>query len=410
MGKRLIYINLDGFGKYYYDEMPDCGTELEGIAELRRMGCFFNEAYTGIPSITFPMQSAIVSGCYSSRTGNCDKVWDRERNEVIPLKRLNRAETIGEVLEKENIKTVSIQQFTLENRGCRRDDPDHLYVQPGGDYRRRFDMLERLIQKKEIEAEGRVIRYEELPEAIFVYIDDLDTIGHNPDFCRQEKESGRAAKVQERLREIDKRICVLLEILKGQGLLENTYVLLTTDHGMISYKEDKTKALKSALEEWGFSKVSCCWEGSVPEETQVLLTGHGIQCQIYLPQGTQEAERQRLKHYLETMDFTDQVLTAEELAERGVCREYADLVVSPKEGMGFSFGGMEEGRLYASHDSLHEKCQHIFAVLTGSDVKKGYVEERTVKNIDFIPSLAEHMGWRKPKNAAGSLPGSVFTS
>ena len=112
---------------------------------------------------------------------------------MIPLKRLNRAETIGEVLEKENIKTVSIQQFTLENRGCRRDDPDHLYVQPGGDYRRRFDMLERLIQKKEIEAEGRVIRYEELPEAIFVYIDDLDTIGHNPDFADRRK---RAAGLQ----------------------------------------------------------------------------------------------------------------------------------------------------------------------------------------------------------------------
>ena len=148
----------------------------------------------------------------------------------------------------------------------------------------------------------------------------------------------------------------------------------------------------------------------MPKETQVLLTGHGIQCQIYLPQNTKELERQRLKHYLETLEFTDQVLTAEELAKRGVCREYGDLVVSPKEGMSFSFGGMEEERLYASHDSLHEKCQHIFAVLTGPDIKKGYVEERTVKNIDFIPSLAEHMGWRKPKNAAGSLPGSVFIS
>lgn len=410
MKKRLIYINLDGFGKYYYDGMPERRTELKGIEALKKIGCFFENAYTGIPSITFPMQSAIVSGCYSEGTGNCDKIWDRERNEVIPLRRLNRAETIGEVLKREHIETVSIQQFTLENRGCRKDDPRHLYVQPGGDYKRRFDILDRLIREKEIETDSGVIRYGELPEAIFVYIDDLDTIGHNPDFCRQKEECGRVEKVQERLREIDGRISSLLEILEKQGLLENTYVLLTTDHGMISYQEDKTEALKSALEEWGFSKVGCCWEGAVSEGTQVLLTGHGIQCQVYLPQNTEEPERQRLKRYLETLEFTDQVLTAGELAERGVCREYGDLVVSPKEGIGFSFGSVEEGRLYASHDSLHEKCQHIFAVLTGPDIKKGYVEKGHVENIDFIPSLAERMGWERPENAAGSLPGSVFTS
>ena len=175
MGKHLLYINLDGFGKYYYDQMADRDA-LKGINRLKKMGCFFEQARTGIPSITYPMQSAIVSGCYSEMTGNCDKIWDRDKNQVVPLRRLNKAETIGEVLKKEDVTTVSIQQFTLENRGCRKDDPQHLYVQPGGDYRTRFSILERLITDREIETENGKITYEKLPEAIFLYVDDLDTI------------------------------------------------------------------------------------------------------------------------------------------------------------------------------------------------------------------------------------------
>lgn len=407
MGKHLLYINLDGFGKYYYDQMADRDA-LKGINRLKKMGCFFEQARTGIPSITYPMQSAIVSGCYSEMTGNCDKIWDRDKNQVVPLRRLNKAETIGEVLKKEDVTTVSIQQFTLENRGCRKDDPQHLYVQPGGDYRTRFSILERLITDREIETENGKITYEKLPEAICLYVDDLDTIGHNPDFCRTDVEEERVKNVQQRLREIDREIDRLLDLLENENLLEETYLLLTTDHGMISCTKDGTMQLKEALEQYGFQKVCCCWEGDVPEEAEVLLTGHGIQCQIYLPESFDKVQRMALKTYLEQFDFAEKVMTKEELMERGVCEEYADILVSPKEGIGFAFGGMEEGKLYASHDSVHEKCQHIFAVLSGPDIKKGYVESREVKNIDFIPSLAEHMGWQKPQNAVGRLMESVF--
>lgn len=407
MGKRLLYINLDGFGKYYYDQMTD-RDELKGINRLKEMGCFFEQAYTGIPSITYPMQSAIVSGCYSEMTGNCDKIWDRNKNQVVPLRRMNRAETIGEVLEKEDIATVSIQQFTLEDRGCRRDTPKHLYVQPGGDYKKRFSILEQLITDKEIETEDGKFVYEKLPEAIFLYVDDLDTIGHNPDFCRTDVEEERVQNVQQRLREIDTELDRLLDLMEREHLLEETYLLLTTDHGMISCTEDRTVQLKEALEQYGFEDVCCCWEGDVPEKTEVLLTGHGIQCQIYLPESFGKEQRMGLKTYLEKFDFAEKVLTKEELMEKGVCEGYADILVSPKEGIGFAFGGMENGSLYASHDSVHEKCQHIFAVLSGPDVRKGYVERRDVKNIDFIPSLAEHMGWKRPGNAVGRLPESVF--
>ena len=408
MGKRLLYINLDGFGKYYYDDMPDRTASLPGLARLKRRGCFFANAFTGIPSITFPMQSAIVSGCYSEGTGNCDKLWDREKNEVRLLQRMNSAETIGEVLAKRNRTSVSIQQFALENRGCSRDNPRRLYVQPGGDYRIRFDILERLLLKKEIEAETGKILYDELPEAIFLYIDDLDTLGHNSGRFPQSSEQGRKAAVQERLREIDGRIGSLLDILEKQGEIEEFYLLLTTDHGMVAVTQDRTLELKEALERWGIAGIHCCWQGAVPRRTEALMTGHGIQCQLYLPRGMGTAEQEALKQYLEKLDFVEQVLTREELNKREVCTAYADMLVSPVEGVGFSFGRLHPGRLYASHDSLHEKCLHIFAALAGPDIKRDYVETTPVRNIDFIPALAERLGWGRPEKAKGSLPDTVF--
>ncbi|MDO5416588.1 MAG: alkaline phosphatase family protein [Lachnospiraceae bacterium] len=403
----LLYINLDGFGRYYYDTMPDREKNLPNLTRLIREGTFFEQAYTGIPSITYPMQSAIVSGCYSCRTGNCDKIWDRKQNEVKLLRRKNDAETIGEVLEKEKITTVSIQQFALQDRGCTAGRSERLYVQPGGDYRRRFAVLESLIQDKRIYDGDTCFEYPEFPRAVFLYADDLDAIGHNPEVCRQDTEEKRVLMVQQRLKEIDEGLGRILHLMEEKGLFEKTFFLLTTDHGMVSYQgKSRSRELQKALEQYGFSRVECWKEGKVEGEPDVLLTSHDIQCQVYLPEDFNR--QQDLKEYLEKLPYVEQVLTREELDQRGVCREYGDMVVSPKEGACFSMNELEPGRLYASHDSMNEKCQHIFAVLTGPGIKKGYKEERRVQNIDFIPGIVKKIGWPVPGQADGVLTDTIF--
>ena len=50
MKQYLIYMNWDGFGRYYFDCMPDRETRLPTLMSLLSEGTFFENARTGIPS------------------------------------------------------------------------------------------------------------------------------------------------------------------------------------------------------------------------------------------------------------------------------------------------------------------------------------------------------------------------
>lgn len=401
MKNYLIYINWDGFGRYYFDQMPHRETRLPALTSLLADGTFFENARTGVPSITFPMQSSIVSGCYSQGTGNCDKFWDREKNEIRPLGRFNRAETIGEVLRRQNIPFVSIQQFALQGKGAEENNPAFLYIQPGGDFQTRFDALHSLLLEQRVQTDAGEFIWQELPQAIFAYMDDLDAVGHNPPRVGALTEEQRVAAVQKRLCAMDRALGKTIDILKKKGIYSRTYFLLTTDHGMISYRgPGKMPLLRRALEEMGCGRVEVKNLGPLDSrDFDVLLTSHDIQCQVYFKnqQADQEAIRQRLLQ----LPFVEQVLTRRELDARGVCAEYADMVVSPAEGFCFSAGPVLPG-LHATHDSLHEKCQHIFAYLGGPGIRRGYRCTRPVHNIDFLPALCRRLQLPVMSSAAPS--------
>ena len=282
MKQYLIYMNWDGFGRYYFDCMPDRETRLPTLTSLLSEGTFFENARTGIPSITFPMQSSIVSGCYSQGTGNCDKFWDRQANEIRPLGRINRAETIGEVLRRQQIPFVSIQQFALQDKGAETNNPDFLYLQPGGDFQVRFQMLDQLLLEKRIQTDTGEIRFQQLPQAIFAYMDDLDTVGHNPPWVGALTEEQRVAAVHRRLCAMGQALARTIAILKQIGIYSRTYFLLTTDHGMISYRgPSKMPLLRRALEQMGCGRVEVKNTGSLKNrEFDGLLSSHDIQSQV----------------------------------------------------------------------------------------------------------------------------------
>lgn len=398
--ERLLYMNFDGFGWYYYDTMPDKEKALPSLTRLIREGVLYENAWTGIPSITFPMQCAIVSGCYSNRTGNCDKGLDRERNEIVAHKRKNRAQTAAEALSCLPIHIVSIQQFAVEGRGCQRGVKERLYVQPGGSYKTRFNVLQRLIRSNTISDGEAVYRYDSLPEAIFFYADDLDAIGHNPLGCYSDTEEERVARVQQRLKEMDQELGATMALLEEAGVYDSTYILLTTDHGMISYRgKSRAEELKQALLEFGFQTVVLCREGPVKggDRADVILTSHDIQCQMYFREPF--ARQRELAGFLKKLPFVDTVLTGEQLASQGVCKEYADMLVSPVEGECFSMEEIPKGLLLAAHDSLHEKCRHIFALAKGPGLPMGEKESRKVYNIELLPDVFRRLSWPLPADA-----------
>ncbi|HOQ63359.1 MAG TPA: hypothetical protein PKZ39_05260 [Clostridia bacterium] len=91
---------------------------LPSFGIFHREGTFFEHAYTGIPSITFPMQAAILSGCPSAITRNCFHYWDDDTKKIIACKRYNQAETFGQMLQTQGINCLSIQHGIRPCRGA----------------------------------------------------------------------------------------------------------------------------------------------------------------------------------------------------------------------------------------------------------------------------------------------------
>lgn len=400
MEEYLIYINLDGLGQYYLDTFDNKEKDLPTIFQLMKEGVSFESAYTGIPSITFPMQCAIVSGTYSTGTGNCYKYLDRQTAEIVLQGRYNRAETIGDILKRQGIPMVSIQQFALKGKGCNEDDQNALYIEPSGDYKKRFDILEHLIKSREIVTPNKVYRYEEIPKAIFVYIDDLDTIGHNK--ANHILESRRVEAVRQHIMEIDKALGKVIKALKEKRIYEQTTLLITSDHGMISFKgESCIRELKKKLHSLSFKKVIAQSEGYVEEDFDVLITSSGIQAQVYFKR--EGIDVGAIKSELLKEPYIEKVITKEEFGDYGLTTLYGDLVVSPIEGRHFNIEHPIVPTLQASHDSLNEKAQKVFALLKGPRFKRDLIYKEKVFNIDFIPTVCYALKLPQLKDARGHV-------
>lgn len=397
--QNLIYINWDGFGYYYYlaaNRKPYKGTP--NINYLAKHGVLFTNLYTGIPSITNPMQAAIVTGAYSEVTGNVYKYFDRKSNRVELCKRVNKGQTIGEVLVDNSINFASIQQFALEEKGAERNQLTNLYIQPEGNYEQRFEEAKSLISEKSIEY-----------RVLFIYMDDLDSIGHNNLYSRGKikalTERGRIKNVVSHLIEMDKGLGDFINFLKEENIYANTNILLTTDHGMVPFKgKSGINKVIQVLQELGFNDVVYLDSGeSPPYEWDVIMVGVDIQLQLYFKEDIEDTLLDHIKTELDKIHIVAECMTRQQLKERGTADFFADILISPTPPHHFS---ARRDRYYlsrANHDSLDDRAQHIFGLLSGPNFKKGLEYKNKTYNIDFIPTICQAMEMPIPEDARGNI-------
>jgi predicted AlkP superfamily pyrophosphatase or phosphodiesterase len=418
----FLYINFDGFGKYYYDI---ANTPLYGgtpnINKIISEGVFFTNAWTGIPSITYPMQSAIVSGAYSEVTGNVYKYYDKNENKIVICRRTNVGETIGEILRREQIPFVSVQQFALEGKGADYDKKNALYIQPGGNYLKRFNSLRRLLTGKKVRSKDNSFRFDNIPKAIFLYMDDLDSIGHNPLYTSGKykafNENMRIRNVVTQLIKMDKELGKLIELLENIGIYENTDILITTDHGMVPYKgKSSIGRLKSIFNDMGYKNIRCLNSDENLKEVQnvksekepkVSIISTGIEAQIYV-KNISQSELNNIKNTLEKEEFIEYCFTKDDLKKRGTCEHFADLLISPLPPYHFNMQENKNFLLSGGHDSLNERAQHIFAVIKGKDFKRKFIYNEEVYNIDFIPTFSHVLNIPFSSNYKGRVLNDII--
>lgn len=422
----VVYINFDGFARYYFDAYL-ADESLSKDSTLKRLmseGTFFENLRNALPSITNPCQNQVLSGATSAVTKNVYRYYSKSLNMVVQQERENASKILPQVTVENGISTVSVAHYLAEPY-LNFSDQDKLYITTDstdpavagtdleGSYLDRFNQLIKLVKGEPLKTSGKTITVTELPRFIVFYADDLDALGHNESekygIPRAETEEGRMKNVLTRLKLMDDKLGEFIEACKERGIYDKMTFFLTTDHGMSPFGTQSANDIENyELSKFGdlctdikkfnntYNVEMVAPNQSPSANTNVVAVSANLNVQLTFKDGITEAQLQTLKTYLMTKKYIANVLTKQELAEMGYWTEAADMIITPAENYCFS------GQLFAKyiargqHDSTLPSANNVFGLAWGKGIKKGYVYEDVAYNYDFGVTMAACLGVTLP--------------
>ena len=427
-GPIVVYINWDGFAKYYID-LAEAQGKIPTLSRIRYTdGVFFENAYTGIPSITNPMQAAIASGTTPRYTDNHYRYYDKKLNRVIQEQpaRKNEAETLAEAAARQGVNVLSINQFAFLTMGLMEGEQARIYINaPVGangysDHAARFDEAIWLIKNNY----GGLFS-EQSPLLIALYMDDLDALGHNMGYnfgqAPVRTEAERRQAVIGRLAEMDAKLGEFIQVCREAGLYDRMSFLLTADHGMVPMGLQQSQfddSIRSKLPDllWRIEALGPGFKCEVlspggkerpKPESKIAVVTVGLQVQLsYIGEYNADviaAKNFKITAALQGTSYIGRIMYPWEMMARGVKLGFADLLISPQPPFHFriSSGGVTRAR--GQHDSLAEEAQRIGTFMWGNAIKKGITAQGRVYNEDFTPTITRLLGINAPLDATGRV-------
>lgn len=404
--RKVLYLNWDGFAYYYYIAAHEQGL-VPTIDKLVDKGVLFENAYSGIPSITNPMQTAMASGAYAGKTGNVKLYYDKKSRMVIEQRRENNAENIINALKRQGYRCASVQHFTFENNGTEYADSDSPYVYfPHSNSVQRFCFLSNLLQGKKIPSGYEMICPLGEYDFIAAYFDDLDTIGHNngklAPIAKNEEE--RIRNVLWRLNQLDSALGNFLSECSENGLYDSLSIFLLTDHGMSPFSFNKVSLdfyndLLNTISGKGYTYCVLKAGEKLNHDVDVVLASAGMSLLLsFTDENVSDCMISELKKVIEDKPYVGSIMDKHELVADGSLG-FCDLYISPRVPGIFKDNAPSCG---ATHDSLDESSQHIFSLMSGSGVKKRVRISRKVRNIDFASTMCRLLEADAPHDNEGS--------
>ena len=393
MDNKLLYINIDGFS-YSYLEQLQSQFPNGPFTTLVQKGLLFTNLRSGLVSITNPMQSAILCGAWSNQTHNFYQHYDWENACVVKHRRTCDAENIAQLFLREGKTVASIHQFMLENNPCVEGVKDRAYMkcpQEKSNAFHRLGVLKDLILGKPIVSGDQTFTYEEFPDLVAVYIDDIDSMGHNNAYEKYPKRSQfvhRQQDILERLNQIGEELLDMLRCCEETGLYDHLTILVTTDHGMTpffgsSYLTDFVQRLNRA-------GISASLPDERTEQTRVVALPYTIELSLYCAPDITVQEKKIIEQVCREAPFVDCYFCREEMQrDYGFDPRGPEFLLSPKYGMHFYHRDIPGDTFAASHDSFHETSQHIFGMMLGHQIPATTVCGEKTAVIDLLPRIVK---------------------
>lgn len=231
----VIYF-VDGVNAAVFNELLNDG-ELPNIERIFvRGGVRVENAIACLPSVTYPNTSAILTGCFPSRSGIVGNRWfDRASFEFRDYRRLEQHQqvngdllvpTLYEVLA--GCFTVNVQCHTRRGVTLTTDDWMSNAIDWGlGLYRNVDRRVGRRIRHVAAAANARGA----WPSVVTFYFPATDEIGHG-DGCDSDD-------YQEALESVDERIGEIQKALRISGLSGGMLSVFVSDHGHVPAHDDR---------------------------------------------------------------------------------------------------------------------------------------------------------------------------
>jgi predicted AlkP superfamily pyrophosphatase or phosphodiesterase len=374
----VVLVSLDGFRADYIDRF-----DLPNIRRLADAGARAQWMRPVFPTLTFPNHYSLVTGLRPDRHGIVNNAfYDPARRETYEM-RNPRAVTDGSWYGGEPI------WVTAEKQGVR----SACYFWPGSEAA--IQGVRPSIWNKydggipNAQRVKTVLQWLQLPEAtrphlITLYFSELDTAQH--------EHAMTSPAIEQAAKSLDRAVGLLASGVEQIGLRDRTYIVLTSDHGMVETAADKQIRLTSLM-----------------DTSDIVESTGGPIASLHVRPGraahVRDTINARLKH--------GRAYLRSEVPERFRYRDNpraGDVVVIMDESWLLVTRALTVPRIVRARWGMHgwdntlESMRALF-IVSGPGVRAGAVIPE-VENVDVYPLLAELLGI-KPADGIDGRAGHI---
>jgi predicted AlkP superfamily pyrophosphatase or phosphodiesterase len=388
--KHVVLVDWDGFDPAFLDRADT--PNLDALAERGSL----TMGSSTFQTVSNPARASMSTGAFPRTHDNAAYYFDPTSNKAKGQERYLAAETIAEALAEEGRTVASVQWYMVQNHGTAYGDPEHLYVQPGGDFGRRVDVAIDILNQRPVDSGGTEVTVREIPDLLAVYSSDLDGLAH--------REGAEGQNIGPLVAEMDADLGRLVQATKDVGIYGETAFILTSDHGMTSWNRTLIPQVLAAIEAAGYVPQIVTPGRSPAAATEVVIVPNAGRYGDITLRGRAATDQGRadVRAALESLSptFISQVLDGRNLDAMRASDKLGDLIAEAQPPYGFALSEPPPGEWRASHGSTQEL--EVPFLVAGAGFRRGVAPEAP-NVVDVAPTIAALLGISPPDHAEGRV-------